>query len=100
LATLPPTFSCVGLNDSFEQLYQLTRRFWRYGQTEAVDGFFIATDREGPVVQNLERKERDFEASADAMAVHMRDLTVSAIRGGRSRPPTSAPIARWSCLHG
>jgi hypothetical protein len=77
------SFTCVGLNDSFEQLYQLIRRFWRYGQKNAVDGYFIASDREGPVVKNLERKERDYEAMADAMAAHMRDFNRAALRGGR-----------------
>lgn len=73
----------VGLNDSFEQLYQAIRRSWRFGQTEAVDAYFIASDREGPVVANLERKEREFEAMAQAMAEHMRDFNRAAIRGGR-----------------
>lgn len=93
-------FTCVGLNDSFEQLYQLIRRFWRYGQTEAVDGYFIATDREGPVVANLDRKERDYEASFDAMAIHMRDITRAAVRGGRvsasdQRATRTMELPRW-----
>lgn len=75
--------TCVGLNDSFEQLYQLLRRFWRFGQTEAVDAYLIASEREGPVVRNIERKERDFEAMAAAMAEHMLDLNRAEIRGGR-----------------
>lgn len=75
--------TAVGLNDSFEQLYQLLRRFWRFGQTNPVDAYLIASSREGPVVANLEEKERRFERMADAMALHMRDLTRSAIRGGR-----------------
>jgi hypothetical protein len=73
----------VGLNDSFEQLYQALRRFWRFGQAKAVDAYFIASEREGAVVQNLERKERDFEAMAAAMAAHMLDLNRAEIRGGR-----------------
>lgn len=76
-------FNCVGLNDSFEQQYQLVRRFWRFGQTEEVHGHFIATDREGAVVRNQERKEAQFEASAAAMARHMLDLNRAEIRGGR-----------------
>jgi hypothetical protein len=76
-------FACVGLNDSYEQLYQLTRRFWRFGQIAEVHGYFAASEREGAVVRNLDRKERDYEASLDAMAVHMRDLNRAAIRGGR-----------------
>ena len=73
----------VGLNDSFEQLYQAVRRCWRFGQTRSVNAHFIASDREGPVVKNLARKEREYEAMSDAMAEHMRGFTSAAIRGGR-----------------
>jgi len=73
----------VGLNDSFEQVYQAIRRFWRFGQTEAVDAFMIASELEGAVVANQDRKERDFERMQAAMAEHMRDLTRTAVRGGR-----------------
>jgi hypothetical protein len=73
----------VGLNDSFEQVYQAVRRFWRFGQTEAVDAYMIASELEGAVVANQDRKERDFERMQAAMAEHMRDLTTAAVRGGR-----------------
>lgn len=73
----------VGLNDSFEQLYQSIRRCWRFGQASEVNAYLIASEAEGQVVANLERKERDYEAMQDAMAFHMRDLTRQQIRGGR-----------------
>jgi hypothetical protein len=73
----------VGLNDSFEQLYQAIRRCWRFGQSRPVNAHFVASEREGPVVKNLNRKEQDFEAMSEAMAVHMRDITRSVVRGGR-----------------
>ncbi|MBV8594063.1 MAG: hypothetical protein JOZ27_07180 [Caulobacteraceae bacterium] len=73
----------VGLNDSFEQLYQAVRRCWRFGQTKPVTVHMIASELEGAVVANLEAKEREFEAMADAMAEHMRDLTRAVVRGGR-----------------
>lgn len=73
----------VGLNDSFEQLYQAIRRFWRFGQTHDVDAYLIASELEGAVVANQDRKERDFERMQSAMAEHMRDLTRQAVRGGR-----------------
>lgn len=81
----------VGLNDSFEQLYQAIRRCWRFGQTLPVDAYFVASELEGPVVANLDAKERDFEAMSDAMAEHMRDLT----RAGLGRSPTrnTPPLA-------
>jgi hypothetical protein len=69
----------VGLNDSFEQLYQAIRRCWRFGQTAPVDVYLIASELEGAVVANIERKERDFERMQAAMADHMRELTRRAL---------------------
>lgn len=73
----------VGLNDSFEQLFQAVRRCWRFGQTRPVNVYLVSSELEGAVVQNVETKERDFERMCDEMAVHMRELTRRAVRGGR-----------------
>jgi hypothetical protein len=73
----------VGLNDSFEQLFQAVRRCWRFGQERDVTAYLIASELEGAVVANLQKKERKYEAMADAMAAHMIDLTRNAVRGGR-----------------
>lgn len=87
----------VGLSDSFEQVYQAIRRFWRFGQTEPVNVHFIAAETEGAVVANLRRKEADAERMAKAMIQHMADLSSAAVRGAtRDRPdynPTK-PIMR------
>lgn len=71
----------VGLNDSFEQLYQAIRRCWRFGQTKPVNVHLIASELEGAVVANLEAKEAAADAMADAMAEHMRDLCRRAVAG-------------------
>jgi hypothetical protein len=71
----------VGLNDSFEQVYQAVRRFWRFGQTQPVNVHFIAAETEGAVVANLRRKEADAERMASAMVAHMADLSSETIRG-------------------
>lgn len=77
----------VGLNDSFEQVYQAVRRFWRFGQTQPVDAHFIASEREGNVLSNQRRKEDDAERMAANMVRHMADLSSAAIRGSvRDRP--------------
>ena len=73
----------VGLSDSFEQLFQAVRRCWRFGQERPVTAYLIASELEGAVVANLQKKERKYEAMADAMAAHMKDLTRNAVRGGR-----------------
>ncbi|MCV0395454.1 MAG: helicase [Rhizobiaceae bacterium] len=65
----------VGLNDSFEQLYQSVRRCWRFGQEKPVNVYMVASELEGAVVANLRRKELAYEAMSAAMADHMRDLT-------------------------
>lgn len=82
----------VGLNDSFEQVYQAIRRFYRFGQTEPVDAYMIASELEGAVVANQERKERDFDRMQAAMAGHMRDLTRQAVRGGRVQISDFNPV--------
>lgn len=71
----------VGLNDSFEQVFQAIRRFWRFGQTRPVNVHFIAAETEGAVVANLRRKEADAERMAAAMVKHTASLSSAAIRG-------------------
>ena len=48
----------VGLSYSFEALYQAVRRFWRFGQTSPVDAHLIAAETEGPILEAIERKQR------------------------------------------
>ena len=76
-------FICIGLNDSFEQLFQLIRRFWRFGQENDVNGWLIASELEGAVVSNLKKKEAKYNKMMASMVEHMRDLSTAEIRGGR-----------------
>lgn len=69
----------TGLSDSFEQLYQAIRRFWRFGQTERVNCHIITGQREGLVVQNIKRKEKDMENMLLGMIECMRDIMKSDI---------------------
>ncbi len=71
----------VGLNDSFEQVFQSIRRFWRFGQTKPVNVHFIAAETEGAVVANLRRKEADADRMAASMVLHMADLSSQQVRG-------------------
>lgn len=83
----------VGLNDSFEQVFQAVRRFWRFGQTQSVNVHFIASEMEGAVVANLRRKEADAERMAAAMVMHMADLSSQQVRGMvRDRPDYNPQI--------
>jgi len=81
----------VGLNDSFEQVFQAIRRFWRFGQTKPVNVHFIAAETEGAVVSNIRRKEADAERMARAMVQHMADLTSDEIRGSQRDRPDYQP---------
>lgn len=71
----------VGLNDSFEQVFQSIRRFWRFGQTKPVNVHFIAAETEGAVVANLRRKEADADRMAASMVLHMADMSAEAVHG-------------------
>lgn len=73
----------VGLNDSFEQLFQAIRRCWRFGQDKPVNVYLIASELEGAVVSNLREKEKKYESMAAAMISHMRGFNEAAIRAGR-----------------
>lgn len=90
----------VGLNDSFEQIYQAIRRFWRFGQTKPVNVHFIASEIEGAVVANLKRKEADADRMAAAMVMHMADLSSQIVRGsvrnkGEYNPTNPVRLPDW-----
>jgi len=90
----------VGMNHSFEELFQAVRRLWRFGQVRPVKAYLIASDLEGAVVANLQAKERKYEAMAEAMAEHMKDLSKKAVRGGRIavsdyKPNTKMGMPSW-----
>lgn len=65
----------VGLSDSYEQFYQAVRRCWRFGQTKTVNAHIVIGEREGAVVANIKRKERDMQAMFQGMVKHMAELT-------------------------
>ena len=81
----------VGLDDSWEQFYQAVRRFWRFGQTEAVDCHIVTSELEGASVANIKRKEADAEHMAASMLLHMADLSSLAIRGSVRDTPNYNP---------
>jgi hypothetical protein len=90
----------VGLNDSWEQLYQAVRRFWRFGQSKPVTVHMIAAETEGAVVANLRRKEADADRMAAAMVRHMADLSSVEVRGmtrdrGDYRPTQPIQLPEW-----
>ena len=70
----------VGLSDSFEQYYQSVRRCWRFGQEHPVDVRIITADTEGAVVENIQRKEKQFEEMLRGMIAVTQNITKDNIR--------------------
>jgi DNA modification methylase len=57
---------------SYELTYQAIRREWRFGQKHEVNVYFITVDIEGPILQNLKRKELDAKKMQDGMLKYMK----------------------------
>ena len=75
----------VGMDDSFEKFYQAVRRCWRFGQSESVNVHIFAASTEGPVLENIHRKEQQHRDMGQSMADHMIRLMRENIMGGTSR---------------
>lgn len=59
--------------NSYEQYYQATRRFWRFGQTEPVTVDRIFTNGGKRMLRNLDRKARDAEKMFTELVKYMND---------------------------
>lgn len=81
----------LGLSDSFEELYQGTRRCWRFGQNNPVDCHIVTSEAEGAVVKNIQRKEADAATMAREMVKHMSVYNSEAVRGQLVRDSSYSP---------
>lgn len=66
----------TGLSDSFEQYYQAVRRCWRFGQTKEVNVYIITSEQEGSTLNNIKRKEKDYNVMMDKMS----ELTLKIVK--------------------
>ncbi len=78
-----PKIACFGLNwqhcadiayfpdHSEEQYYQAIRRNWRFGQEKEVNCHLVYSEKEGLVVANMLRKERQTEELYDGIVRYM-----------------------------
>ncbi len=90
----------VGLSDSWELLYQLVRRCWRFGQTETVHVHVITGELEGAVVRNIQRKEAQASLMAEQMLGYMREINTAEIHGTIRqqegyRPTQKVEVPAW-----
>lgn len=58
---------------SYEQYYQLIRRFWRFGQTSEVTAHVIVSEGERGILKNLDRKKRQADEMFRRLVSHMKD---------------------------
>lgn len=70
----------VGLSDSFEQYFQAVRRCWRFGQTKPVNVYVITSEAEGAVVENINRKEQEFQEMLSGMIAATQSICAENIR--------------------
>lgn len=80
-AQLCADMAFVGVTDSFESYYQAVRRCWRFGQRRPVTVHIFASELEGAVVSNLQRKERDARAMAESLAAQTADSVRANVLG-------------------
>lgn len=64
----------VGMSDSYESMYQVIRRCWRFGQKRPVEVHIITASSEGAVLANVKRKEQQAREMGDRMAALMGDV--------------------------
>lgn len=91
----------VGLNDSWEQVYQSIRRCWRFGQTKPVNVHFIASELEGAVIANIMRKDAQAQRMAAEMVRHTASLTRAMINGAARetlsyQPQLDMKVPKWA----
>lgn len=71
----------VGVDDSWEAYHQAVRRCWRFGQKRPVSVHVFASELEGAVVANLQRKERQASEMADELSEETAAVVRSEVRG-------------------
>lgn len=74
----------VGLSDSFEAVFQATKRFHRHGQKHAVNRHLIISEAEGSVLQNINRKESEFMQMIGEMVKHTAKINMENIKATHS----------------
>jgi len=87
-----------GLSDSYEQQYQAIRRCWRFGQRRPVDVYFVSSEAEGAVVDNVRRKERQAAEMFNQIVAHMGEFSIGRQRRDHADYAPSMPMILPSWL--
>lgn len=91
----------VGVTDSYESYYQAVRRCWRFGQRYPVRVHVFASELEGAVTANLQRKERDARAMSESLAAETAESVRANVLGTKRSTNTytaGQPVAVPSFL--
>lgn len=84
----------VGLSDSFEQVFQAIRRCWRFGQEREVNVYIVISEQEGAVLENIKRKEKDFEVMQNGMIKFTKEITNKNIKSTTLEKTAYEPTAK------
>lgn len=85
----------VGLSFSYEMFYQAIRRFWRFGQSRAVECHIATAETETAIWQTIQRKKADHETMKEEMFEAMRrEVLVSHVKRAYN-PTQAARLPAW-----
>lgn len=63
---------CIFIDYSFEKIFQIIRRCWRFGQVRAVNAHIIMAETEGAIMSAIREKEAAYEELQREMSLAMR----------------------------
>lgn len=64
----------AGISYSYESYYQAVRRFWRFGQTHAVNVHIVMGETEKTIMETIRRKEKAFMEMGENMQKEMTEF--------------------------
>lgn len=69
------------IDNSFEDLYQIIRRCYRFGQTKPVNVHLFLSEAQRPVLENIKRKEQQHNEMSARMVEHMKEFMQRSVFG-------------------
>src|SRR5690625_2428791 len=84
----------VGLSDSFEQVFQAIRSCWRFGHDRHVNVYNVNSEKERDVIENIKRKEKDFEIMQDGMIKFTKTINQENIKSTTTEKTAYEPTTK------